>query len=55
MVYILYYTGMHGSMLTKIMEKNLIKQGEKVYIEGQRPKTQKTMRAQSSVQKPYLF
>ena len=46
MVYILYYTGMHGSMLTKITEKNLIKQGEKVYIEWQRPKTQKTMRAQ---------
>lgn len=46
LIYTLYYTGMHGSMLTKITEKNLIKQGERFYMEWQRPKTQKTMRAQ---------
>jgi hypothetical protein len=46
MVYILYYTGMHGSKLREITEKNLVKQGEKYYLEWQRPKTHKTMRAQ---------
>lgn len=46
MVYVLYYTGMHGSMLTKITEKNLVREREKFHIEWQRPKTHKTMRAQ---------
>lgn len=46
MVYILYYSGMHGSMLRKITESSLIREGVRFYMEWQRPKTNKTMRAQ---------
>jgi len=44
MVYILYYTGMHGSCLRTITKENLVKEGPRIYMEWHRPKTQKTMR-----------
>jgi len=44
LVYVLYYTGMHGSCLQEITEKSLIKEGPRYYLEWSRPKTHKTMR-----------
>jgi len=44
MIYLLYYTGMHGSCLRDLSRNNIIREGEAIYIEWRRPKTNKTMR-----------
>jgi len=44
LVYMLYYTGMHGSCLIQVRKENLIREGQKTYIQWTRPKTSKTMR-----------
>jgi integrase len=44
LVYLLYYTGMHGSCLIQVHKENLVKEGPRIYIQWIRPKTSKTMR-----------
>ena len=44
LVYLLYYTGMHGSCLIGVHKENLIREGPRTYIQWTRPKTSKTMR-----------
>jgi len=44
LIYTLFYTGMHGSCLIEVTEKNLVKEGPRMYIQWTRPKTKKTMR-----------
>lgn len=46
MIYILYYTGMHGSSLRELTPDSIKKEGSRVYLEWRRPKTNKTLRAQ---------
>ena len=46
LVYILNFTGMHGSLLRELTTKNLIRHGDRYYIEWARTKTNKTMNAQ---------
>ena len=45
MVYILFYTGMHGSILTKLTRANLRKEGDQHYLRWSRTKTKKVMEA----------
>ena len=45
MVYILYYTGMHGSILRNLTIDNLKHEGKSVYIRWTRTKTKKRMEA----------
>ena len=45
MVYILFYTGMHGSILTKLTLENLMRQGDEHYLRWARPKTKRLMEA----------
>ena len=43
LVYILYYTGMHGSCLREISLESLVREGPKTYLNWKRTKTKKTM------------
>ena len=45
MVYILYYTGMHGSVLRNLSLDNLKVEGESTYLRWTRTKTNKRMEA----------
>lgn len=44
LVYLLYYTGMHGSCLIDVTPKSIVREGSRTYIQWKRPKTSKTMR-----------
>lgn len=46
LIYTLYFTGMHGSLLESISEKNLIRHGDKHYLEWSRTKSKRTMNTQ---------
>lgn len=45
MIYILYYTGMHGSILRTLTLENLKREGDAVYLRWNRTKTGKVMEA----------
>ena len=45
MVYVLYYTGMHGSILKSLTLENLKREGDSTYIRWVRTKTKKRMEA----------
>ncbi len=44
LVYILYYTGMHGSCLCNLSLESLVREGDRTYLQWKRTKTKKTMR-----------
>jgi hypothetical protein len=44
MVFILHYSGMHGSCLTLLTKESLFREGEKTYLQWHRTKNKKTMR-----------
>ncbi len=45
LVYVLYYTGIHGSLLKTLTKENLVKEGPRYYLQWRRPKTQKALQA----------